>query len=307
MSKGLEVSSEDSYEDVSVTLVAAPSRRRFVSRTPSESSKTKTSVPVAVPVPNAVRRDLDSKDIERRFLSEPVSSEHIVSSDRLLSLRRRLRLVKGGSKAGLRAEVKLYDGFSASVNSAAGKYCQFLAGSSSLLWNNILSNCDAFADLEAIFNEFFVRSITLEYQPINKSSSNSTASNSSAGNPGDINTCGATIYMVPHKQAAYSDTSTAFFQAREPKYSKYVNMAEKWKLVAKNDEKFSWDGPVGDATTAGSNMQWMTFPQAAAYGGLFALITPVSAAAAASVTQLLENGIFGFIVATVDIAVRARI
>lgn len=214
---------------------------------------------------------------------------------------------KGQKGAGLRAELRMLFGFPIAVNFNVNKYVQVLNGAVNLTWTNIVQNIDGFASLDSLFNEFFVRAMTLEFQPRNKYSANTTASGNAAGSPGFTNTIGGTIYAVPHHQAAYADNASAWFQAREVKYSKFVNLGDKWKLVARNDEPFSWTGPVGDMTTSVSTMQWCTFPQVGALGGTFGLVTPLPSGAASGLGDLFENGVFGDCVCHVDLALRARI
>jgi len=307
-SKGIEVSSPERSDRDSVSDgVLVPSAELLPSTLSRERFRA-TSKPATYSVRSEdTRRAVGPKDFEKKhpYVSLPPN----VSTNKLDSIRRRMKIVKmgKGAKTSLRAELRMLYGIAVAVNFNAAKYVQTLGGSVNLSWAAIVQAVDGFANLESLFNEFFVRSITMEFVPNNKYSSNSSASGNAAGSPGDINTCGGTIYFVPHHQAAYADSATAWYQAREVKYSKYVNLGDKFKFVAKNDEKFAWDGPLGDMTTATSTMQWLTFPQVAALGGLFGLICPLDSGAAAGIGVLLENGIFGYAVLSVDLALRARI
>jgi len=240
--------------------------------------------------------------------AEEVQQNYVEKTD---AIRRRMKVVrysgKRGGKYTLFAELRLLYGAFVAVNFNAGKYTQTLGGSVNLSWAAIVAACDGFTNLETLFNEFFVRSITLEYQPDNMHSANTSASSSASGSPGFRNTTGATIYYVPHSQATYADNGSAFYQAREAKYSKFINLGLPWTLVAKNDEKFAWDGPLGELSTSANSQQWLTFPNVSSLGGKFGLITPYLSGAAAGIGDLFENGTFGPFVAHVDIAVRARI
>jgi hypothetical protein len=259
----------------------------------------------------AARKNVSDNSDTKSLVSESKEVTETLAASKLEQLRRRLKIVKlsGKSKSGqlLRAELRMLYGGAIAVNFNANKYTQTIAGGVNLSWSSLIQNVDGYASLDTLFNEFFIRGISIEYQPVNKSSSNSTASASAAGSPGQLNTVGATIYSIPHHQAAYADNASAYYQAREVKYSKFVNLADTWKFSVKNDEKFSWDGEVGDMTTATSMMQWCTFPQVAAYGGLIGIITPFSSGAAAGIGDLLENGVFGNAVISLDVALRARI
>jgi hypothetical protein len=258
----------------------------------------------------------EAYELVPRSASEPMAQvakseerKQQATSQKLSMLRLRLKIVKMGTPKGfgLRAELRMLYGVALAVNFNAGKYTQTIGGSVNLSWSTIVQNMDGFSSLDTLFNEFFVKSLTFEFRANNKNSSNTTASASAAGSPGQLNTVGGTIYSVPHHQSAYADNGNAWYQAREVKYSKFVNLGDDWKFVAKNDEKFSWDGALGDMTTATSTMQWLTFPQVAALGGLVGVITPYLSGAAAGIGDLLENGTFGFAVVHVDVALRSRI
>jgi len=226
----------------------------------------------------------------------------------------RLTLVKPHIKGKMRssapgfcAEIRCTYGGAVSVNSAANKYLQFLNGTTTQTWASILGSMDELANLQNMFNEVFVRRITLRYIPVNKFSSNSTASSNAAGSPGDLNTCAASICFLPHNQVAYVDQSSAWYQARVEIQSKTVNMAEEWSLKATNPDKFSWTDPVLDQTTSGSTMGWCSLANVSLYGGRFQLITPFPSGAAVGLGDLLESGTFGTEILEVDCCVRARI
>lgn len=175
-----------------------------------------------------------------------------------------------------------------------------------LAWAQV-GNASEFSVLDQLFDEFFIRSAALVYKPHNKYSANSeAASTGGAGSPGAINTCAGTIVFLPHNSAVYANSSTAWVAMRSAEQSKVIDMGSPFTLVARNTEKFSWDGPLGDQTTSGTTMAWGNIAKVAQYGGLFQTATAIPTAAAPGATALTESGQFGDWLLEFDIAFRAR-
>jgi len=215
--------------------------------------------------------------------------------------------VKGKmSTRGLHYRNKIYQGCQIVVNSAAAKYLQFINGSSTKITWNQVGSASEFTSLDAIFDEFYIRSVTLRYIPRNHYSAQSTASSSATGSPGDLNTCAATLVGLPHNGAAYADSSTAWVIMLAAQHKKFVDMGAPWIYKFANPEKFAWDGPLGDMATSNSTMMWCQNSNTSAYGGLFQLATPAASGAAIGIGTLLENGIFGDLIIEYDVCWRAR-
>jgi len=197
-------------------------------------------------------------------------------------------------------------GAQVTVNGAPGKFKQFLNGSTtSIPWNSVGSAAE-FASLDGLFDEFFVHSVTLRYFPRNKYSAQSTATSGASGSPGDLNTCAAVVYCLTHGATDYADSVTTWTAAAVARYHKFVNLGDYFRFRAKNPEKYDPKGPLGDMTTATSNMSWCQTTGAAKYGGFFGLATPAASGAAIGIGTLLEAGIFGDLLYEVDVSFRAR-
>jgi hypothetical protein len=212
----------------------------------------------------------------------------------------------GGMSKIKRAELAISQLIQFSVNTAAGKYKQFLNGGVNYGWTQ-LANAAEFNSIDALFDEVFIRSVTMHYIPCNRHSANTTASTTAAGSPGFINTLAAVAYCLPHNAADYTDSSSTAQNALQAWHSKYVDLGIPFVLRVKNPEKFDWQGPLGDQSSSTSTMSWCQFSKVGScYGGFFAIATPEASGASAGIGTLLEGGIWGHIKVTYDIAVRAR-
>jgi len=232
------------------------------------------------------------------------SKEEKEESARVLTL----PMLKGlGKTKGMRFETTLAYGTQIAVNSSAGKYEQFISGATAFQWGSLVAGLAEFSSLDALFDEFFIRSVKLQYIPRNHFSAQSTASSSASGSPGDLNTCGATFVWLPHNGALYADSAAAWYNAAVAQHHKIVDMGNRVNWTVKNPTKFSWTLPIGDQSTSLSNMGWCQFSLASAkYGGAYQLITPVASGASVGIGTLLENGIFGDVMFHVHLACRAR-
>ncbi len=172
-------------------------------------------------------------------------------------------------------------------------------------WNQV-ANASEFSSLDVLFDEFWIKSVTVRYWPRNKYSAQSTATSSASGSPGDLNTCAATFYFLPNAATNYTDQSTAWVNASVAAQHKTVNLGENFTFTVRNPEKFSWDGILGDQTTGSSCMSWCQTTNATKYGGYFGIATPVQSGASAGIGLLLENGVFGDAIYSFDVAWRAR-
>jgi len=243
---------------------------------------------------------------ERYVVVEP-QDEKEEKKERKLSL---ALLPMGGNKmrgnSNRRTRLKLFHGGIIQVNANPGKYIQSLGGAATYGWTNV-SNCGEWTNIDAIYDEFFIRSVKLHYFSRNKYSSNSTSSGNAAGSPGDLNTCMATICGLYHNAATFADSSSAFFFMRQAQVSKSANMADDWTISQKNLDKFAWDGPMADQSTATAATGWLQISKAGTItGNFFQLSTPAASGAAIGVGTLLELGVFGDFIAEYDVCLRAR-
>jgi len=213
--------------------------------------------------------------------------------------------IKGWFGRGAKFETTLVLGYPLVVNTNAGKYLLMVNGATSVPWNYVASTAE-FTALDAIFDEFFVRKVTIEYHPVNKYSSNSTASGSAAGSPGQLNTLQVSRVFLPHAGALYADSATIWQAMLVSPKSGLSNLAMDWRWTVTNEEKFTWDGPLGDMSTAGSTMSWCQTTLSSKYGGNYQFSTPDASGAAAGIGTLLEGGVFGHVTFFFDIAFRSR-
>lgn len=235
----------------------------------------------------------DEKKLEKPFLLSPALSV----------LRGALRGLKGASYL---PNYRFHNAYSISVNTAAGKYLQFIGGGTSIAITTILQSASELGPMAAIWDEIFCHSAEFMFEPFNQFSGNSTASSSAAGSPGDTNTVPATIYGLQHDQAIYPDSGSAAQAALNADQSKWVNLARPFRFVWRNIEKFAKDGPVGDMTTSGVTQGWCNIGDVSKYGGKVGIATTVTSGAAAAIGTLLEGGVFGHVMIRMTISLRYR-
>jgi len=242
---------------------------------------------------------------EEKKESESVRDEELQQTNASLKAILTRALVGGGTIKMPRLRLYLYLGVGMSVNSVAGKYKQVINGLADYGISNV-SNSAEWASLGAIFDEFFVHSMTLNYHPINKYSASTTASTTAAGSPGFINTLGCVIYGLQHNQQVYTDSSTCATAAMSSALSRWVNLGDSFRFKWKNVERFDPDGTLGDQTTADSTQAWCSMNAAPKYGGTVGFATFDASGASAGIGALLENGQFGQAMLQWDISFRVR-
>lgn len=241
------------------------------------------------------------QETKEGFVKVETKSQEMVALKNLL---RDLLMPRGGRR-GFMYRGKISLAGQVIANSGLGKYLQFWSASSTLLWNSI-STAAEFTTLDALFDEFFIHSVTVHYIPHNRGSSNTSASGSASGNPGDLNTCGAMCVCLYHNASAYADTSGAFANMSVARTHKLVDLGARWNFRCPNIEKFIPDGPLGDQTTATSTMSWCQISAVAKYGGFLQISTPVATANTAATNTLLFSGVFGDTLIEFDVSWRAR-
>lgn len=210
-------------------------------------------------------------------------------------------------KKSIRFTTDMYVAYNVTVNSTAGKYLQFIGGVSQLPWKTIVPACSELTQLATLFSQAFVHYVEIAFHPINKYSSNASASSAAAGQPGFLNTCGAVISYSNSNQAAVSDSSTAAVDSMACQRSKWVDLADSFSFKGVNEEKFAWDGPMSDQSTSGSAQGWLTTGSMnTALGGAFQLATISVSAAAGATTTLLDSGLLGHAMMRVRASFRSR-
>jgi len=277
-----------------------------------------TSLEETVVVDHHVSHPADEKDdkvlaVKQRELQKACALAKSLKGSSVLRMPgvKFVSLRNGSTKGGmpdLAISCVLATGFGISVNTAAGKYLQFLNGSTSFKISNVGSSSE-FSSFGSIFDEFFIHSVDFKYKPVNRYSANSTGNAvlaTAAGAPGFVNTCGASVTCLQHNQPAYSDASSDWIASSVAAGARYVDMGTPWIVTWKNNEKFSWDGPQGDQTTVTNTQAWCNLANSAEYGGLIQLATPLASGAAAGIGDLTEGGVFGHVLAHYHVSFRAR-
>jgi hypothetical protein len=181
------------------------------------------------------------------------------------------------------------------------------SSNSTLAWNQV-GNASEFTTLDAIFDEFFVRSSRLRLFPSNKYSAQGPASfatATAAGSPGTLNTCAATLIWLPHAGVTFSSSAGAWVNARSAETSIAFETGDCAILSAKNTEKFAWDGPLGDPVSA-STQSWCMNSNSAKYGGTHQLVLAHSSGASVSAGLFPEGAQMGDWLLEFIVAWRAR-
>jgi len=260
----------------------------------------------------AVRGGVRLSAVGRETSSAVTSSSHEsveeIKEDQRLSVPKMLT-----GKRLKRYETRICLGGQIQTNSGVSYVAQWnIAGGGSanntLAWSQV-SNAAEFTSLDALFDEFFIKQTTLRYVPHNRYSGQGASSYNAAtaaGAPGYMNTCMATVIFLPHNSAVYSSGAAAFVNARSAEQSKVVDMGQPWVLKARNTEKFSWDGPLGDQSTSGATMSWGQIGSTSKYGGTHQLLLAQSSGSSVGAGTFPESALMGDFILEFDIAFRAR-
>jgi len=217
-----------------------------------------------------------------------------------------LKLLKSVfSRAGMRFSTKLSFNCTLAANSGLGKYLQFMNGVSAPHWGDLVGSISEFVTLDAIFDEFWVKSVEIRYIPRNSYQQNSAAS-SASGAPGDLNTCAAMLIWLPYVPAAYSDASTAFQAMAVATQHHLFDLAKPTEFTAHNPVTFDWGAQVGEQSASYADMGWNEIALPTKLGGFWQVSTPVPTAATAAVNTLVASGVFGDVLMIWDMAFRSR-
>jgi len=202
-----------------------------------------------------------------------------------------------------RMSVDLFDGKFATVNTVAGKYIVFLnpGVAAGYTINNVV-NAQEWSSVTALFDEFFVEKVQMVYIPNNKYS----AVSASGGTLVNLNSGMMVLAGIQHNTGAYADSGSTFIQSAAQANSKIVNSGDSFKFTWKNSEKFSWDGTLGDMTTAGSTQAWCSVGSVAKYGGFILASVPSISAAAGTVLAYQDGSNFGVAIYKFRVHFRVR-
>jgi hypothetical protein len=197
------------------------------------------------------------------------------------------------SKGGMRASMVLYDGKFLAVNGTNAKYqLAMIPGTSNTYGIAQVQNCAEWASIAALFEDVFVEKVVMRYVPQNKYS----AISGSAGTLVNLNTGMAVIGAKQHATAGITDSASAFIQECEVQQHKIVDLGEDWSFAWRNVEKFSWDGPVTDLTTATTVQSWCPVASINKYGGYFEAFVPSVCAATGAVNTYQTAANLGVVV-----------
>jgi len=207
---------------------------------------------------------------------------------------------KGKKARGMYFRTQLHYGGTVASNSSAGKYIQFIGGATTFAPNTV-SSAGEWTSFNSVFEEFFIHSMKIQYQPNNQFLQgyvNGTSTN--------VQTSLAVISAYQHDQPTPSDAAQAYYQFMNASQTKVWNTGRPMSFTWRNIEKFDKNGPVGDATTATHTQTWMNMGDVAKYGGyiIFATVYPTSASPSAGAYG--QSVTWGDFVASYDISFRYR-
>jgi len=230
--------------------------------------------------------------------SEVLEKKALVNSGLSLSIRGMLRNGRGKGKAVyLRAKTTM--GVNLTANSVAAKYL-LLIGANTVWDVNQIANCVEWGSFNTIFEEFFVHSMNLRFEPNNQFT---TGYGTGTVNLED---CMLSLGAYQHNQPAPTDSTHVWADMQNSRISKVTNTGRPWTFNWKNIEKFAKDGPSGDATTATNSQSWLNILSVAKYGGYISGATPYPSNAAAGAGQFVNGYVFGNILVTWDVSFRYR-
>jgi len=262
---------------------------------------------------NAQSRQLISRSVsvvasanqdEKADAKEQTSTDLVsIRNEKLFSIKN--LMAKSLSLKGQRFQTRLGSVVAVNFSASAAKYTVQWATNATLLVNSLV-NSQEWSSWDSVFDEFFVKRMNIKYVPVNKYSANSSASTSSSGSPGYVNTVGAVIAAFQHSQAAPADASTNASSALNVWNHKVVDLGSPFLFRWKNVENFDWNGPVGDQSASRTGQGWCTISAATLYGGQVWMATPEATGASAGVGTLTESGVPGHAFVTWDIAFRVR-
>jgi len=186
------------------------------------------------------------------------------------------------------------------TNSSTGKYLGFFASSTTLKWGALSNNAE-FSALDTLFDEVFIRAVTIRYLPRNRYQGMSSTIAT------DLNNCAGTIVGMPHATGVYTDSSGAWAAMVSATQHRVINTADPFTFRMTNPESFSWNGPLGDQSTSASTMSWCILPNVGTYyGGYFQWAFAAATATSAAPTTLVASAVLGDMMVYWDIALRAR-
>lgn len=207
----------------------------------------------------------------------------------------------GTSRRGFYYRTKLHYQMNVQSNSAAGKYLLQLGGTNGAYLVNNVSNGGEWTSFNSVFEECFIHQMTVQFQPFNQFLGNYVNSTST-----NIQTSGATIAAYQHNQGAATDAMATFYQLLNSQQSRHVNLGRPFSFSWRNIEKFSKDGPVGDATTAQNTQSWINMTDISKYGGYIVACLPLATNATPAALNFGQNVYFGIATVSWDISFRYR-
>jgi len=195
---------------------------------------------------------------------------------------------------------QLFAGTPVTTASSAGSYFPLFTAftSGNVLWATLIASVQEFNSLDVLFDEFHISQVRAEFQPNDRYTDElgTTA----------LNNSGATVSFLPDNSGLYTNTSTAWISMRSAIESKGVRIGDPFKFLMRNPTKLDWNGPIGDQTTAQSNMGWCSFANTSTYGGAMQMAFPYATSASPTSTQYAESIPIGSMIWALTVHVRAR-
>lgn len=273
------------------------------SQTPSSGSKSNPQSSLSLASASGAERDRgDSKDSDFAVVTvdakRPGDSLKVSLAGSLGNPRSRLH-----SKM-MRLETIMTYGSSLQTSGSAGKYYLTWTGPSTpyMLLSTLIASSSETASFDAVFDEFFVRDVQFVYEPYN--AFGGALTDGTTVNNGQ--NCGLAMVGYQHAQAGPSDSSAAWYIAAASSLYKYANSGKKFSFTWKNVEKFAWDGPMGDQSTADMTTSWCSFTNTSVYGGRVYAMLPFPSGASAGLGVFGESVVLGTVLMRARVAMRIR-
>jgi len=224
----------------------------------------------------------------------------LVSVKSLLGLNMKGMLGNGRGKRGMAyMRTKLHLGVLFATSATQPKWLCQIGGVTGFDVNQIQNSVE-WTSFNTVFEEFFVHSMGLQYEPVNQFT---TGMQSGTGNLEDS---GVVIAGYQHNQPAIAETNHSWTDMMNSSQSVYKNTSRPFKFTWKNVEKFAKDGTAGDATTSVNTQAWLNIGSVAKLGGFVTAALPFATAAAAAANAYAINTNFGSIIVTWDVSFRYR-
>lgn len=175
--------------------------------------------------------------------------------------------------------------------------------STASLPTNTLASANGFSTITTLYGEVFLHKMRVHYEPSQITGGaliNATTTN--------LQDSPCTWIPIQHADVTITDASTAFSYGAGITGAKISNIRRRITFVWKNCEKFEWEGPLGDTTTATASQGWLEAGSIGTKLGGYVVVATYNACHTAPSNVLLpKNAQLGAVLIYYDISARMRI